>query len=213
MKPETSPTFRDALFTDGSLIVQCGFCKRIHFCLDEPGAEFSSLTETGPLSPVESEARFELAAAIRQFDPQSDSGINSAYEPDSLLLLLAKIQLPDAILGETPQAVVRSVFRCEEADAEALVSRQVELISAQKAIQDAVQAVAHVGQDTIACGRVDGLIAVEGCCDSRLAQYEKCFWISRRVIAEYFSIKANHAQDEAEEAREIAEKTASNEKV
>ena len=206
---EPSNLFKNAVFVGGGVIATCGFCSRVHYCLDDPGESFESVSlDLGEVD--EGKLRESFAKMIRGADSQQDQGVNGVFDPDSLLELLDNSRLvlvPQ--LGGNWLEVLQTVFRCEEADAVALDARREEAkrkFSATELEAHTFQAVPHIGSESIAIGAIDGRKVVEGCCEETVAKYESCFWQSKKVIADYLALRAMKLTQEAQHVGDLADK-------
>ena len=203
---QPSPTFKDSLFTAGRLIVQCGFCDKIHFCLDDFEAPFdSAIPDAGVIKKGEvKDAKASIAMAIRNYDGQEETSINASYDPEILINLL------NSMCGESLSPrwefkndpdhddlldAIEKVFRCTQEDAEDFA------LNFEIKDTDFVS-VPRIGFRNIPCGRVQGVIAVDGCCEEKIAHYEETVWNDRVMIANYFRGRANLSEVKA--ARDTA---------
>ena len=202
MNNEFLPSFLDAVFTNGRIIAQCGFCGQIHICLDDPREALPSIQinveDTGKPKTKE-----DVQAAIRGFEEQQEFGINSCYDPERLIDFLHRI--PD-VEGEEHIPLVDRVaqtFRCDPEEAQNLISQYPPAVD-----PPSYNVRPHYGAENLGVGTLDGKTVVEGCCDHVLLKYQHFIWTERGMIARFVTAQAKAVTAEAKETESEAKKIA-----
>lgn len=199
---EILPSFLDAVFVNGRIIAKCGFCNRVHVCLDDPNEALPELPRVD-INPDQN-PKDAIEEAVKGYDDQQDYGVNSCYHPDKLVNLIARFD-PDLNLPGMPVGIldkIAMVFRCDD-------DRAKELAGAiQGRPEGSALVVPHFGAENLATGILDGKGVVEGCCEHILLKYQTFIWTERAMIGRFVTLEANRLLEEAKETKREADKIA-----
>jgi hypothetical protein len=204
------PSFLEAVFTGGRIYGSCGFCNRIHICLDDPVVPAPELPIVGDSD--RSLTSDDIASAIRGYEEQAQYGMNSCYDQRTLIGFLNRIP-PSKKEGRFPNDLnerVQIVFRCDDDRANGMIERfgpfepWVEPDPEDPKPKFTVKPL--FGSVNIGIGWIDGKPVVEGCCEDVLLRYQNFAWNDRKMIGRFLVNETALLLDIAEEDHQNAKK-------